>query len=333
MKRFLILALAAAISTSCSTDSKPDFTPDAPTAIDELYVSFDEEDTRIQLGENGRPVWNENDLVSVFKFSNSNDKYQFQGATGDTEGTIKVVETGEGTKTTAKIIAVYPYDSNYWLDWNTHKVEAYLPAIQAYLTDSYGIGSSIMVSSSDNDKLSFKNVCGWLKLQFTGSKAISLITLRGNSDEQIAGKIYINTADASCVLASKLGNTSEGGDSSTTTDCDGVQVVPGNWDQDNSNGIPLIDEAILTEVTLNCGSGVALNAKTPTAFYIALPPMTFEKGFTVTLVHSNKTEQEFTTTKSITIKRSHIVPMASANTETSHFDDNHLGYDDGGNMW
>ena len=293
MKRFLLFALVATLFAACSTDPTQDLAPEIPVAPDELQVSFDEEDTRIQLGENGCPVWNENDLVSVFYRSNSNDKYQFAGKTGDHDGSIKLVEQGTATQATTKIVAVYPYNENYWFNWNTGDVEAFLPAEQIYCKDSYGVGSSIMVSVSDYKQLSFKNVCGWLKLQFTGVGNVSKITFKGNNGEQVAGEIYINAEDASCVLASDMGSG------------------------ENVGGVIEEDNTVLTSVTLNCGNGVALNSETPTAFYIALPPQTFEKGFTATIYGYDGSTKEISTENLITIERNHILPMASAEIKLS----------------
>ncbi len=293
MKRFFIFALVASVFAACSTDATQDLAPEIPTAPDELHVSFDAEDTRIQLGDNGSPVWTKDDLVSVFYRSNANQKWQFQGNTGDTEGTLKRIDAGTATQQTTQIVAVYPYNENYWFNWNTYNVEASLPAEQTYLANSYGIGSSLMVSSSEFNQLSFKNVCGWLKLQFTGRGYLSNIVLRGNNGEQVAGKIYVNTSDASCVLASEMGSTED----------DGIGGTGGNL---------LFDDTILTEVTLNCGeAGVRLNAETPKAFYIALPPQTFAQGITITATCEDGTVMTKSTENAITIERNHILPMAS----------------------
>ena len=293
MKRFFIFALVASVFVACSTDTTQDLAPEIPTSPAELYVSFDAEDSRVQLGENGAPVWTEGDLVSVFYRSNANDKYQFQGKTGDTEGSIKLVESGTPTVATPRIVAVYPYSASYWFNWETYNVEAFLPAEQTYLADSYGVGSSLMVSQSEYKQFSFKNVCGWLKLQFTGTGSVSKIVLRGNCGEQIAGEIYINTADASCVLASAMGESGDG-----------------------TGGNIIADDTVLTEVTLNCGeAGVRLSTETPKAFYIALPPQTFAKGITITATCDDGTVLTKATENAITIERNHILPMATLSIE------------------
>ena len=292
MKRLFIFALVATLFVACSTDPTQDLAPEIPVAPDELYVTFDEEDTRIQL-KNGAPVWTEGDLVSVFYRSNANDKWQFQGNTGDTEGSLKRIEQGTATQPTTQIVAVYPYSENYWFNWNTFNVQASLPAEQAYCKDSYGIGSSIMVSSSEYNQLSFKNVCGWLKLQFTGTGSISKIVLKGNNGEQVAGEVYINSADATCTLASQMGTSDDG-----------------------TGGNLVFDDTILTSITLNCGEGVELGAE-PTAFYIALPPQTFKKGLTAIMYNQDGIPKEISTKNAITIERNHILPMASAEIKLS----------------
>ena len=298
MKRFFIFALVATLFASCSTDTTQDLAPEIPTAPDELQVSFDEETSRIQLGENGSPVWTKGDLVSVFYRSNAHDKYEFTGETGDTGGTLKRVSQSTPTMGLDKVVAVYPYNANYLLSPLSGNIKASLPAEQTYLADSYGVGSSIMVSSSQTDRIYMKNVCGWLKLQFTGEGTIEKIVLRGNNSEQVAGDIYICSDDASCTLAGDL----TGADGTNSGDLEGALVGT---------------NTILTSVMLNCGDGVTLNSETPTAFYIALPPQTFEKGFTATMYGCDGSTKEISTENSITIERNHILPMASAEIKLS----------------
>ncbi len=292
MKKFFLFALVATLFAACSTDATQDVAPEIPTSPDELYVSFDEETSRIQLGENGTPVWTEGDLVSVFYKSNANQQWQFQGNTGDATGMLKRVNAGTATVAMEKVVAVYPYNENYLITPSSGNIEASLPAEQTYLADSYGLGSSPMISSGYYTQLSFKNMCGWLKLQFTGTGYLSNIVLRGNNGEQVAGNIYICADDASCVLASEMGSTED----------DGIGGTGGNL---------VFDDTILTEVTLNCVNGVALNSETPTAFYIALPPQTFEKGITIDVLWTDGSTMTKSTTNSLTIERNHIVPMTS----------------------
>ena len=293
MKKLLLFVLVATVFAACSTDTTQDLAPEIPTAPDELQVSFDEEDTRIQL-QNGTTVWTAGDLVSVFYRSDAHDKYEFQGETGDASGILKRVSKGTPTIGLDKVVAVYPYNENYLIELLTGNIQAFLPAEQTYLADSFGLGSSIMISSSRTDKVYLKNVCGWLKLQFTGNTFIRKIVLKGNDGEQVAGNIYITADDASCTLASNL----MGADGTSSGDLEGTLV--------DTN-------TILTQLTLNCPTSVALNPDTPTAFYIALPPQTFKKGITATIYGDYGYEEVISTENIITIERNHILPMATIN--------------------
>ena len=288
MKRFFLFALIATVFVACSTDATQDLAPEIPTSPNELYVSFDEEDSRVQL-QNGTPVWTEGDLVSVFYKSDGNDCYKFTDATGDRSGTLMRTSVGEWSRRGDNVVVVYPYNKDYIISLASNTVEASLPAEQTYMKDSYGVGSSLMVASGDYKQFALKNVCGWLKLQFTGSGYVSKIVLRGNNGEQVAGNLLVCADDASCILAE------------TSADINNDEV----------GGALITDGDILTEVTLNCGDGVALNPETPTAFYIALPPQTFTKGLTITMYGIDGTSKEISTDNTISIERNHIVPMAS----------------------
>lgn len=293
MRRFLLFALAATLFAACTKDAINE-----PTGIilDDnrtLTVSFegDTEDTRIQLNEEKKSVWTEGDLLSVFYRSTTNEQWQFAGKTGDRTGNILPVDSSVvPTPTTNEIVVVYPYNAGYFYNSDTKNVQASLPAEQSYLKDSYGLDGNIMVSHSEYNQVSLKSVCGWLKLQLTGAgETVKSITLRGNAGEQVAGELYINTSDATSTLASELAESGDDGEVS------GTLVRPGT---------------IHTEVTLNCGAGVALDAEA-TAFYIALPPMTFENGFTVDIIATDGSIMTKSTDKALAIERNYIQPMSA----------------------
>ena len=146
MKRFSIFALVAMFFAACATDPTADVQP--IDASETLTVSF-EEDTRIQLNENQKTVWTEGDFVSVFYRSNANQKWQFQGKTGDRKGSIVCVADADATQELSDIVVVYPYSENYYINYRTCNVQAYLPATQHYLKDSYGLDGNIMISQSE----------------------------------------------------------------------------------------------------------------------------------------------------------------------------------------
>ena len=282
--RKLFFVVIALLFAACTTDVTEDVAVESPET---LMVSF-EEDTRIQL-MNGKTVWNEGDLVSVFYKSDANDCYKFTGTTGERTSELLRVSKGEKSRSGDHIITVYPYSEDYIISLSAGTIEAHLPAEQTYVNESFGIGSSPMVSMSEYKQVVLKNVCGWLKVQFTGNgEVVDKITLRGNCGEQVAGDIMIVAEDASTILASA-----------------GVSI------DDTQVGGTLVDEqSILTEVSLICPDGVTLGSE-PTSFYIALPPQTFSKGLTVKVISDKSGVMKQTTDKSITISRNIVQPLAS----------------------
>ena len=289
MKKLLHIIFVAMMVVACSQDVIVEVQNPTADLTRTINVSFEGEDTRIQLNDELKTVWTNDDLVSVFYRSTVNEQWQFQGETGDRSGDIMPVDSSiNPPATTNHIVVVYPYNEGYFYNSETRNVQASLPAEQTYLKDSYGLNGNIMISSSEYNQISLKSVCGWLKLQLTGSgEKVQSITLRGNDDEQVAGELYINSSDASSILASTSNDEVADGEAG------GTLVRPGT---------------ILKEVTLNCGDGVELGTE-PTAFYIALPPQTFEKGITVEITCSDGTKMIKSSNKVITIVRNHILPM------------------------
>ncbi|MBE6198660.1 MAG: hypothetical protein E7141_08390, partial [Rikenellaceae bacterium] len=233
MKKLYIFALVAMLFAACTTDETQDIAVNIE-APDTLVGTFEGDDSRIQLNEAQKTVWTKDDLVSVFYRSNANQKWQYQGETGERTGNLKRVANAEGTQELSNIVVVYPYNENYYINPKTNNVQASLPAVQTYLKDSYGLDGNIMVSQSEYNQFSLKNVCGWLKIQLTGNgEKVQSIKLKGNNGEQVAGEIYINSADATSTLASEMGGADDG--------------------ENSAGGNLVFDDTILTEVVLNCG--------------------------------------------------------------------------------
>ena len=290
MKRILTLLVAALAFVACTQNDVEELSANRADVPETLTVGFEGgDDTRIQLNEAQKTVWTKDDLVSVFYRSNANQQWKYDGETGARTAELKRVDAGNATETMKRVVVVYPYNGNYYINTETYNVQASLPAVQNYLKDSYGTNGNIMISSSEYNQFSLKSVCGWLKLQLTGDgETIKSIKLRGNNGEQVAGELYINSADATAVLASEMGSA----------------------DDNNAGGNLVFDDTIVTEVTLDCGEGVTLGAKA-TAFYIALPPQTFEKGFNVEIEDTEGYVMEQSTDKALTIERNTIKPMAA----------------------
>jgi hypothetical protein len=292
VKKNLLLGLLTTIFFSCTTGDLIEETPLDYGVPETLTVAFEQDaETRIQL-QDVKTVWTKGDLVSVFYRSDANQKWQYTGETGERVGNLSRLDAGHKNHELSKVVVVYPYRESYYINPETCDVEASLPSVQNYLPDSYGLNGNILISSGYYNQFSLKSVCGWLKLQLTGDgTVVKSVTLKGNNNEQVAGRIYINSADASATLAAEMGNVDE--------------------EENGTGGNLVFDDTILTEVILDCGTeGVKLGTET-TAFYIALPPQTFSNGITVDVIDSNGQIMTKSTSKEIVVSRNVIQPLAS----------------------
>ena len=292
MKKFFLFTLAVLAFVACAQNDVEELSANRADAPETLTVGFEgaDDDTRIQLNSNQKTVWNENDNITVFYHSDANQKWQYQGETGERQGQFKRLQNAESTTKIANIVVAYPYSEDYFLNTQSYNIEAMLPAVQHYAEDSYGVGDNLMVSQSEFTQFSLKSVCGWLKIQLTGNgERVTHLVLRGNNEEQLAGLIYVDTATAEATLVAEMG---------------------GFDDVENSVGGGLVpDNSLVKSITLNCGEGVTLGAKA-TAFYIALPPQTFDKGITVEIEDIDGYVMEQSTDKVVSIERNHIHPMS-----------------------
>lgn len=286
LRRILFFVLLAMMSASCLKDNV--YEHESLPGEEErsvLILGFEDIDTRVQLNEEKKTVWTSGDNVSVFHFSDANQKWQYQGKTGERVADFKLVSSAVAGITTEKVVVVYPYRDDYSIDTDTYEVRAYLPAAQTYLKDSYGLDGNIMISQSEGNQLALKSVCGWLKLQLSGNgEHVRSVTVRGNNGEQVAGTLYIDSSDAASVPASDMP--------------EGAQE----------------NDAVFNEITLSCPDGVILGSEV-VPFYVALPPQTFSKGLTVEVDCDGGVQYCKYTQKSVTIERNTIQPISVIDTE------------------
>jgi lysophospholipase L1-like esterase len=137
-----------------------------------------------------------------------------------------------------------------------------------------------MTEGLNDHTLSFRNICGALKLQLKGTAKVRKIELTGNDGELLAGEAT-------------------------------VTVYP-----DGTVPSVTINEGASTTVTLNWRDGVQLNEDTATEFIISIPPTDFVNGFTVRIVDIKGAEATIETSKSNTILRSFIHTMPEVTVET-----------------
>lgn len=215
--------------------------------------------------------WHAGDRVSIFDSAGSNAEYSFAGTDGDVSGRLE--RLSDGTAGGGPYTAVYPYSEANSIN-SDGSISAILQPVQSYASGSFGPGAGLMAARSETPSLSFRNVCGALVFRFYGSAgAVSSVTLEGNGGELLAGEAQIRWADG----------------------VPSVQILSGGS----------------RSVRLECNPPVSPGATADKAaeFWFALPPMTFEKGFTVTVASSDGGSCVFSSAKPLTVKRSSIKRM------------------------
>ena len=290
MKRFTILATVIAL-VGCSQYSEELDKIAAPTQKQtEFHASMPECDTRTYVEDNKYLRWNAGDEITVFNGNSYNSHWKFAGENGANSGKFTEIEdsgfvTGTPLNLTANY-AIYPYDENITIT-ESGVVSLTLPATQAYnhtYANSFGAGANTMMAVTENASdnfLSFKNICGYLKLKFYGDDVtVKSVTIKGNNGEKIAGKATVTMT--------------YGGEPTITM---------GNGATDT--------------ITVDCGEGVELSSdpSNPTIFWVVIPETTFEGGITITVTDTNDQTFTKTTTNAVPIVNNLIQPMAALEVE------------------
>lgn len=280
MQRFSLFSLVAIIFVGCSNLYDEKYCQIETISHPVLTASF-AEDTRTSIDGSNIIYWRENEAISVFVGNTKNVPYIFNGKTGDTSGVFY--------PTTQDDNVGYPLDRiyaiSYYDDLATISEDGIINYILHgggnYEENSFCFGANTMVAvtkDTSDTSLSFKNVCGYLKIKLYGDATVESVEIRGNNGEKIAGAATITAA--------------YGSSPTVTMTEDATEII-----------------------TINCHEGVALSAdaEKPTEFWFVVPPMTFEKGITVVVVDSEGGVFMKRTDKPITINRNEILPMAKVN--------------------
>ncbi|MBO5234775.1 MAG: leucine-rich repeat protein [Alistipes sp.] len=275
MKKLFYLFIAC-MFVGCTTDIDLNNTPMTGNKAKVFTVSLDAASTRTYVDEELHLYWTKGDMLSIFS-STLNEKYLFDGNTGDNSATFSKVNTGFGAgNPLPRNYAVYPHMSSTKIS-NDGVLAVELPTKQNYADGSFGVGANVMVAATadtDDCFLSMKSVSGFLKLCLYGEGVVvKKIRLEGNAQEKIAGAATV-----------EIGYES---DPVVTMGADAKSVI-----------------------TLNCGDGIALGgANDVKEFWICVPPTIFNEGFTVTVVDSNNMAFKQVSNKRQEIVRNTIMRM------------------------
>ena len=277
MKKILYFSGIIPLLFACTAELEtPSDTKEGPASV--LYASIDDgATTRVYLDDDYRVLWNSDDRISVFKKDTYNQEYKFDGGDGANAGTFSIVEDGKlkASNDIDYLYAVYPYSASTTIS-NDGVLSVTLPAEQEYASVSFGRGANTMVAVTEDDNMKFKNACGYLMFKLYGDGVnVKTVSLRGNNHEKIAGE---------ATIAMSLGGTPS---------------------------VTMLDSAT-EEITLTCESAVTIGATSGnyTEFWFAIPPITFAKGFTLTVSDANGGYYSKSTYSEVEIVRSHAQKMA-----------------------
>ena len=191
--------------------------------------------------------------------------------------------------------ALYPFshEVEYYYDnyANQREYHLNLPQKQIYTKNSFSRKSFPMVGKkyAGDEEFSFKNLCGVLVVQLTGSETVKSITFSSLDTEgkpmPVSGHARVNL------------------------NYDEVPTLV--IDTEVYNKFPVYEN-----VTLICNEGVALNPSTPTPFYIVLPPGTYHSPQLIISTASGKMMLK-ESNNPLTIQRSRSAKVTSMTfTET-----------------
>ena len=291
----IIAILGIFLTTGCEkSEQLQQLSKDAPV----FTSSFEDYEfsgkTKTYVDDNVKLLWHKDDELSIFAGNSLNTKYKFDGETGSNSGNFSVVQSqtpqfGTGNSVSANY-AVYPYSSDTKLG-NDEKLQITFPSEQNYAENSFGKGANPMVAvtSGTNDYfLPFKNVGGYIVLKLYGKQiTVKSIELKGNNGEKISG--------AASVVA-EYGKAPQ---------------------------VAMAEENTSETIKLNCGEdGVLLSdsGTEPTTFWIVVPPVTFENGFTVTITDMSGCSITQKTENKVVIERNVVSSMEAVNVQLTEND-------------
>lgn len=267
-----ILSLLFACTTKLDTPSRPEKVQ-APV----LYATIEDgAETKVYLDEDYKVLWTADDRISVFNKNTTNLQYRYEGNSGDNSGTFSIIqEGGLAGSSLDYLLAVYPYNASISRT-GENALTVFFPATQNYSFKSFGQGANTMVAVSDGEELSFKNACGYLMFKLYGDGvSVKSVALKGNNNEKIAGEATVTMT---------LGGT--------------PSVIMSN--------------SAANEIVLTCENAVALGTSSEnyTEFWFAIPPVTFTRGFTVTVTDNEGNSFCKSTSNSVEIVRSYAKKMS-----------------------
>lgn len=247
--------------------------------------------TKTVLSENNNVLWSDDDQIVAFMKSSYRHKYQIiPSFVGKTYADFSRISSANGADPSAEIewdhnIAYYPYSESVECvkSGDNYALNVVLPAEQTYEANSFGNGAFPMVAVSDDNNITFYNICGGIKLHLKGTQMVKSLAIQGNTNEILSGEAIVKAYT------------------------------------DEAKPTIIMTDFTSTSVVLNCGAGVQLNEEGSTAFIISLPPVKFWRGFTVTVTDENDKTYILQTSRDHSLFRSSLLVMPPVKLENPDY--------------
>lgn len=270
---FLLLSIASCenvVLTEIQNDS------------DILSAKIDQEmQSKTEMDENNNILWTEKDQIIGFIKSSIGHRYEvksefigkpyadFSKVSSNTEDNLP-----DNTRFD-HVVAYYPYEEsvNCARSGDHYELDVILPMEQTYAAGSFGNENYPMIAVSTDNKITFRNICGGIKLQIKGSIIVKSIRIEGKNNEKLSGNA----------------------------------VVTGY--SDGRKPLVSMSATACTSAVLNCLQGVELKQDSATTFIITLPPTEFTNGFVVTITDTKDQTYTIETSKSNSVLRSSLLKM------------------------
>ncbi|MBO4635460.1 MAG: hypothetical protein J5669_08840 [Bacteroidales bacterium] len=312
--KYIFAALAALLTLSCQKE-KDNFVPETVMQAPVFRAAIADGEAKASIDKKGKLTWGARDSIGVF-YSTYHHLYVFDGAEGATEGAFKPTEIQDFVAATPldvdAIFAVYPYRSELWsfttsyydnegnytgYDKEVGEIDGTqilldgtliveLPSYQPY-NSRYKVSptANVMVAAttgSNDHMLNFRNVCGYLSIPIKGTGTITNITLWGHRAEPLSGYFYVNAKPDAA-----------------------PEVLGTNRYNDY--------------VSLSLPSPITLSEKSATEFCLAVPPTTFEDGFSIQVETADGQYLSFDTGARRTIERNTFYTMEPIEVNKSEY--------------
>lgn len=284
MKKHIFIFAASTILAACNINE-----PEAQISGNDILYARIEQDTKTSLDAENNIRWSGEDQVTAFMKTSNGQKYQIISSyAGLTHAEFEYIGTESNDHLSGGMewehnVVYYPYseDVKAVKKGTVYALNVTLQETQVYARESFGNGAFPMVAVSETNDLIFRNICGGIKFQFKGTQKVASIKFEGKNGEKVAGDAEVTA-----------------------------------YSDEQKPSITMSNEG-LTSITLDCGNGIQLSEDTVTEFIISLPPVSFEKGFTVTVTTTDSQICLFETDKVNTVPRSSLLVMPELTLETA----------------